>query len=67
VADGMGGHQAGEVASEITVNAIRNACTPAPIGSSDTGLALSNWFSLRKIFLKSRRGFGCANRRVAKR
>jgi len=32
VADGMGGHEAGEVASEITVNTIRNACTPAPIG-----------------------------------
>ena len=39
VADGMGGHQAGEVASEITVNTIRNACTPAPIGSGDTDLA----------------------------
>jgi len=39
VADGMGGHQAGEVASEITVSTIRNACTPAPIGSGDTDLA----------------------------
>ena len=39
VADGMGGHQAGEVASEITVNTIKNACTPAPIGSGDTDLA----------------------------
>ena len=39
VADGMGGHQAGEVASEITVSTIRNACTPAPIGANDTDLA----------------------------
>ena len=39
VADGMGGHQAGEVASEITVSTIRNACTPAPIGADDSNLA----------------------------
>ena len=39
VADGMGGHQAGEVASEITVTTIRNACTPAPIGADETPLA----------------------------
>ncbi len=39
VADGMGGHEAGEVASEITVSTIRNACTPAPIGSDETNLA----------------------------
>ena len=39
VADGMGGHQAGEVASEITVSTIRNACTPAPIGADDSHLA----------------------------
>ena len=39
VADGMGGHQAGEVASEITVSTIKNACTPAPIGSDDSNLA----------------------------
>ena len=39
VADGMGGHQAGEVASEITVSTIRNACSPAPIGSDDSNLA----------------------------
>ena len=39
VADGMGGHQAGEVASEITVATIRNACTPAPIGADDSNLA----------------------------
>ena len=31
----MGGHQAGEVASEITVSTIRNACTPAPTGADD--------------------------------
>ena len=39
VADGMGGHESGEVASEITVSTIRNACTPAPIGSDETNLA----------------------------
>ena len=39
VADGMGGHQAGEVASEITVSTIRNACTPAPMGADDSNLA----------------------------
>ena len=39
VADGMGGHQAGEVASEITVSTIRNACSPAPIGADDSNLA----------------------------
>lgn len=39
VADGMGGHQAGEVASEIVVSMIRNACTPAPIGADDSNLA----------------------------
>ena len=39
VADGMGGHQAGEVASEITVSTIRNACSPAPIGADDLNLA----------------------------
>ena len=39
VADGMGGHQAGEVASEMTVSTIRNACTPAPIGADDSNLA----------------------------
>ena len=35
----MGGHQAGEVASEITVSTIRNACTPAPIGDGRSDLA----------------------------
>ena len=39
VADGMGGHQAGEVASEITVSTIRNACSPAPLGADDSNLA----------------------------
>jgi protein phosphatase len=39
VADGMGGHQAGEVASELTVTTITNACTPAPIGAAETPLA----------------------------
>ena len=39
VADGMGGHEAGEVASELTVTTIRNACTPAPIGADETPLA----------------------------
>ena len=39
VADGMGGHQAGEVASEITVSTIRNACTPAPVGDGRSDLA----------------------------
>ena len=34
-----GGHQAGEVASEITVSTIRNTCTPAPIGADDSNLA----------------------------
>ena len=35
----MGGHQADEVASEITVSTIRNVCTPAPIGVDDSNLA----------------------------
>ena len=39
VADGMGGHQAGEIASEITVSTIRNACSPAPTGADETNLA----------------------------
>ena len=38
VADGMGGHQAGEVASEITVSTLRNTCAPAPLGADDSNL-----------------------------
>lgn len=33
IADGMDGREAGEVASEVTVNTIRDACTPTPIGA----------------------------------
>ena len=36
VADGMGGHLAGEVASELAVATVRNACLPAPVGDGDS-------------------------------
>ena len=36
VADGMGGHLAGEIASELAVATVRNACSPAPVGDGDT-------------------------------
>ena len=49
VADGMGGHQAGEVASEITVSTIRNACSPAPLGADDSNLAHPHLFTEAKL------------------
>jgi protein phosphatase len=36
VADGMGGHLAGEIASELAVATVRNACSPAPVGDGDS-------------------------------
>ena len=48
VADGMGGRQAGEVASELTVTTITNACTPAPIGTAETPLAHPHLSDLEK-------------------
>ena len=36
VADGMGGHLAGEIASQMAVSTVRNGCAPAPIGDGDT-------------------------------
>jgi len=36
VADGMGGHLAGEVASELAVATVRNTCSPAPVGDGDS-------------------------------